>query len=85
MNNESGEKESLMFEQALKRLEEVVELLEQGETPLEESIRLFDEGMKLVHTCSQKLERAQQQVEILIEENGRVVKKPFQPEEEFDG
>ena len=43
------------FEQALKRLEEVVELLRKRRDPLEESIRLFDEGMKLVYSCSTKV------------------------------
>lgn len=84
MKSESIELKEMDFEQALKRLEVVVELLEKGEASLEESIRLFDEGMKLVHSCSQKLEWAEQQVEILMEKNGQIEKKPFQPEEEFD-
>lgn len=84
MKSESIELKEMDFEQALKRLEEVVELLEKGEISLEESIRLFDEGMKLVHSCSQKLEWAEQQVEILMEKNGQIEKKLFQPEEEFD-
>lgn len=72
----------LPFEQALIRLEKVVELLEKGEAPLEESIELFDEGMKLVNICSQKLENAEQRVEMLIHENEQMVKKPFQAEED---
>lgn len=84
MKSESIELKEMDFEQALKRLEVVVELLEKGEASLEESIRLFDEGMKLVHSCSQKLEWAEQQVEILMEKNGQIEKKLFQPEEEFD-
>lgn len=84
MKNESMKAKEMNFEESLKRLEEVVELLEKGETPLEESIRLFNEGMKLVQSCSQKLEWAEQQVEMLLEKNGQIEKKPFQPEEEFD-
>lgn len=76
--------EKMDFEQSLKRLEEVVELLEKGDAPLEESIQLFNEGMKLVHACSQKLEWAEQQVERLLEKNGHFEKKPFHPEGELD-
>jgi exodeoxyribonuclease VII small subunit len=66
------------------RLEEVVEHLENGELPLEESIRLFEEGMKLSRYCGQKLEKMEQHVEMLVRENGEWVKKPFQPEEEME-
>lgn len=74
--------ESLPFEKALERLEEVVRLLEKGDAPLEEAIRLFDEGMKLAHICGKKLEWAEQQVEMLVKENGEWTKKPFLTEEE---
>lgn len=77
--------EKLAFEQALERLEEVVELLERGEASLEESIKLYNEGMKLVNVCSEKLAWAEQQVEILVEKDGEVIKKPFLAEEELDG
>lgn len=76
--------ESLPFEKALQRLEEVVHLLEQGEAPLEEAIRLFDEGMKLAHHCQKKLKWAEQQVEMLVNHNGEWVKKPFELEEDQD-
>lgn len=84
MNDDTEKKEQLAFEQALERLEEVVRLLELGEASLEESIQLYDEGMKLVHTCSQKLSWAEQQVEILVEKDGQLVKKTFDPEERLD-
>lgn len=76
--------ESLPFEKALERLEEIVHLLEKGDTSLEESIRLFDEGMKLAHHCQKKLKWAEQQVEILVNQNGEWVKKPFKLEEDSD-
>lgn len=69
----------LTFEQAMQRLEEVVGQLERGDIPLEEAIQLFGEGTKLAGVCRQKLDWAQQQVEILLEENGDWTKKPFQP------
>lgn len=84
MKNDSVESKELDFERALERLEEIVKLLETGEAPLEESIRLFEEGMKLVHSCSQKLEWAEQQVEMLMKKSGQFEKKPFQPEGEID-
>lgn len=77
------ELKEVAFEDALQRLEQVVELLEKGEAPLEEAIELFDEGMKLVNVCGQKLERAEQRVEMLIEENDQWVKKSFTIEEDL--
>ncbi|MFD1428078.1 exodeoxyribonuclease VII small subunit [Kroppenstedtia sanguinis] len=81
---EAGLPENLSFEEAMDRLEEVVEHLESGEVPLEESIRLFEEGMKLSRYCGEKLEKMEQHVEMLVQENGEWVKKPFQPEEEVE-
>lgn len=66
------------FEQAMERLEEVVSQLEHGDIPLEEAIKLYGEGTKLASICRKKLDWAEQQVEILVEENGEWTKKPFQ-------
>lgn len=74
--------ETLTFEEALKRLEEVVQKLEDGDVPLEEAIDLFQEGMALSKRCSQQLDKAEQRIEMLIEENGEWTKKPFAPEED---
>jgi exodeoxyribonuclease VII small subunit len=76
--------ESLPFEKALERLEEVVNQLERGDVPLEKAIQLFDEGMKLSHICGKKLEWAEQQVEMLVQENGEWIKKPFLTGEELE-
>lgn len=76
--------ENLSFEEAMEHLEEVVERLESGDIPLEESIRLFEEGMKLSRYCGQKLEKLEQQVEMLVQENGEWVKKPVHSEEEME-
>jgi len=84
MKNEAMEAKEIDFEASLKRLEKVVEQLEKGEAPLEESIRLFQEGMQLVQSCSKKLAWAEQQVEMLLEKHGQLEKQPFEPEEEFD-
>ena len=54
----------LSFEDAMKRLEEIVSHLEKGDIPLEESIRLFEEGSGLIALCSTQLEEAEQKVSL---------------------
>jgi exodeoxyribonuclease VII small subunit len=70
------------FEDALKRLEEVLESLEHGNLNLEESVRAFEEGVKLVRFCHDKLDEVERRVELLLkDEAGRFLTKPF-PEDE---
>lgn len=59
----------LTYEQAYKRLEEIVEKLENGSVPLEESMKLFEEGTKLSNFCNSKLNAAEQKFTQLIIEN----------------
>lgn len=54
------------FEQAKERLERIVQDLERGELPLEESLKAFEEGMKLVTFCSGKLDEAERKVSLLV-------------------
>lgn len=82
VESKENQYETLTFEEALKRLEEVVQKLEDGDVPLEEAIDLFQEGMALSKRCSQQLDKAEQRIEMLIEENGEWTKKPFAPEED---
>ena len=58
-------RKKLAFEEAMKRLEEIVSHLEKGDIPLEESIRLFEEGSGLLALCSSQLEEAEQKVSLL--------------------
>lgn len=58
-------KESVTFEAAMTRLEAVVRALEDGKTSLEESMKLYEEGVALVRLCSGKLEEAERRVNIL--------------------
>lgn len=58
--------EDLSFEEALKRLEETVHALESGAVPLDESLKLFEEGVALVKFCNSKLDYAEQKVRILL-------------------
>ena len=62
------------FERRLSDLEAVVERLEQGDLPLEESVRLFEEGMKLSHSCKQELDAAEGRIQVLIEQSGGKMK-----------
>ena len=55
------------YEEAVKRLEEIVKKLERGAAPLDESIALFSEGAELVKTCTAILDEAEQKVKILTE------------------
>ena len=57
--------ENMKFEDAVKRLGEVVRALENGDVPLDESIALFEEGMKLSKQCTELLEQAEQKVRFL--------------------
>lgn len=59
----------LTYEQAYKRLEEIVEKLENGSVPLDESMKLFEEGTKLANFCNSKLNAAEQKFTQLITEN----------------
>ncbi len=59
----------MTYEQALKRLEEIVDLLEKKDTPLEESLKLFEEGTKLSSFCSEKLSKAKQKITELTKNN----------------
>ncbi len=70
------------FEEAMKRLEDIVEDLESGELPLEDSLKVFEEGMKLLTFCSNKLDEVEKRVSVLIKESdGRYTKKSFNTDE----
>jgi exodeoxyribonuclease VII small subunit len=67
------------FEAAIKRLTEIVQTLERGELPLEESLRLFEEGVKLSRVSQARLDSAEKRVEQLlaVDEQGRARTTPF--------
>ena len=75
------EKDGPTFEEALKRLEHIVERMEQGDLPLDESLALFQEGIELSRICTRQLNAADEQVRKLVRvENGRFVIEPLEPE-----
>ena len=66
------------FEQAMKKLELIVQELETGEQPLEKAMKKFEEGIKLSKFCSEKLDETEKRVSILLQdEKGNLIKKPF--------
>ena len=72
-------RKKLSFEEAMKRLEEIVSHLEKGDIPLEESIRLCEEGSGLLALCSSQLEEAEQKVMLLRRgDSGEAEEIPFE-------
>ena len=70
------------FEEAMERLEEIVRELEDGDLPLEESLKAFEEGMNLIKFCSEKLEEVERKVTKLVKESdGKYGHQPFEVEE----
>jgi len=63
-----GEEKEIKFEDALKRLEEIIEELENGGLSLDDTIKKFEEGMKLCKLCRRKIEEAELKIEKLMEE-----------------
>jgi len=69
------------FETAMRDLEELVERLEQGDLPLEESLAAFERGVMLTRACQAALKDAEQKVEILLKKAGEPVVEDFSAEE----
>ncbi len=68
------------FEEALARLEKIVKNLEDGDLPLDESLRLFEEGVSLTRLCAARLEEAQKRIDLLTRsEQGPPKLVPFEP------
>jgi exodeoxyribonuclease VII small subunit len=73
-----AKKENLSFESAIVRLEEIVKLLEKGNSSLDESLKLYEEGISLVRYCNTALDNAENKIKILSSDNsGNLVEKDF--------
>ena len=73
------------FEGSLKRLEEIVSQLEGNTLALEQSLEIFEEGVKLVRFCAGRLDEAERRIEILLtDKEGRLHAEPFPEEPEAD-
>ena len=87
MNSTPGKKPEATnkqaFEQSLGRLEEIVRKMESANLPLDDAMKLFEEGMQLSRDCQKQLEQAEARVEILLKKaGGETVAQPFEPEGE---
>jgi exodeoxyribonuclease VII small subunit len=71
-------KKNYPFETSLEKLEKLVEHMEDGDLTLEDSLKTFEEGIRLTRECQQALAAAEQKVKLLIEENGQVTASDFE-------
>ena len=68
------------FEKDLKQLEDVVARLEQGDLPLDEAMKLFQDGMRLSKLCSQRLSTVEQEIKKLVAEGDKLRLETFEPD-----
>jgi exodeoxyribonuclease VII small subunit len=72
------------FEESLKKLETIVEQLEKGDLALEQSLKLFEEGVSLSAACKQELDTAEGKVQLLVKQrDGALKAEPFLTEKPF--
>src|SRR5215210_2479974 len=72
------------FESGLTALEKIVRELERGDLPLEESLRLFEEGVRLSRQCQERLNQAERRIEVLLQDGeGRPILSAFDEEAEL--
>jgi exodeoxyribonuclease VII small subunit len=74
--------EELGFEEALSRLEKIVDRMEQGDLELEQALTAFEEGVALTRRCAGQLEDAERRVEMLVREGEKWIARPFEETEE---
>jgi exodeoxyribonuclease VII small subunit len=84
----NGEEQGRTFEASLEALERIVRQLEDGDLPLEKSLELFEQGIRLSRECQERLSQAERRIEILLRDNqGRPVAAAFNepPKEDENG
>jgi exodeoxyribonuclease VII small subunit len=75
----NNEPQSKTFEASLEALERIVHELELGDLPLEKSLELFEQGIRLSRECQERLSQAERRIEVLLRDNqGRTVVAPFE-------
>lgn len=72
-------KEELNFEEAMKKLEEIANLLENGNLSLDESVNKFEEGMKISKKCNDFLDQAEKKITMLINDGEEIKEEDFVP------
>jgi exodeoxyribonuclease VII small subunit len=65
------------FEDCLQRLEVIVKEMERGDLPLEQSLKLFEEGIALSNACRKELDEAEGKIEVLLKQDGKLQAAPF--------
>ena len=71
----------MKFEDAVNKLEEIVRALEDGNTPLDRALKLYENGIALVRFCNEKLDSAEQKINMLVSgADGSITKAPFEAE-----
>ena len=76
---------SINFEKSLKQLEALVDKLEKGELSLEESLKQFEQGVRLTHECRQALQSAEQKITMLSKEDGNWIEKDLEDGKLLEG
>ncbi len=71
-------KKTITFEEAMERLEEITRILESGSEGLDQSLKLYEEGVSLIRLCTQKLESAEQSVKVLQMNNEGIALVDFE-------
>jgi exodeoxyribonuclease VII small subunit len=75
---QNGPEQGRTFEASLEALEQIVRQLEDGDLPLDKSLELFEQGIRLSRECQERLSQAERRIEILLRDNqGRPVTSPF--------
>jgi len=82
MSKKSQTEESLPFETSINKLQSIIELIEKDGTALEDSLKLFEEGIKLTRQVQKALSEAEQKVAKLVEVDNVLKSEPFTPRED---
>jgi exodeoxyribonuclease VII small subunit len=82
----NGPEQPRSFEASLEALEQIVQQLESGDLPLEKSLELFEQGIRLSRECQERLSQAERRIEVLLRDNqGRTVVSNFtEPQQTSD-
>lgn len=76
-----SEKKELNFEELIEKLENITNKLEKEQLSLDDSVKLFEEGMRISKECNTKLEDAEKRITVLINDNDEIKEENFSPEE----
>ena len=82
----NGPEQARSFEASLEALEQIVRQLESGDLPLEKSLELFEQGIRLSRECQERLSEAERRIEVLLRDNqGRPVVSNFTERQQTNG